>query len=182
MNDIKKLRFVMVDVESDGPIPGDYSMTEIGMVVVEPSLKHTFHGKLKPISDKWDPEFLAISGRSREEVLKFPFAEKTMKDIYDWLISFDFSPMFIADNNGFDYMFTHWYFYHFIGKSPFGHSSSNLNSLFKGIKKEFRASFKKYRRTIHDHNPVNDALGNAEALLAIAKKYDIKPYHFFEAI
>jgi hypothetical protein len=65
-------------------------------------------------------------------------------------------------------------------KQPF--SSSNLNSLFKGIKKEFRASFKKYRRTIHDHNPVNDALGNAEALLAIAKKYDIKPYHFFEAI
>ena len=57
----------MVDVESDGPIPGDYSMVCFGAVVVEPSLEKTFYGKLKPISDKWIPEALAVSGFSRED-------------------------------------------------------------------------------------------------------------------
>jgi hypothetical protein len=28
-----------------------------------------------------------------------------------------------------------------------------------------RSSWKHLRKTIHDHNPVNDAIGNAEALL-----------------
>ena len=37
----------MVDIEADGPIPGDYSMICFGAVVVEPSLNKTFYGKLK---------------------------------------------------------------------------------------------------------------------------------------
>ena len=32
----------MVDVESDGPIPGDYSMICFGAIIVEPSLEQTF--------------------------------------------------------------------------------------------------------------------------------------------
>ena len=39
---------IIVDVESDGPIPGDYSMVCFGAIVVEPSLKKTFYGRLKP--------------------------------------------------------------------------------------------------------------------------------------
>jgi hypothetical protein len=46
------MSYVMVDVEADGPIPGDYSMISIGAVIVEPSLEKTFYGKLKPISDQ----------------------------------------------------------------------------------------------------------------------------------
>jgi len=38
-----------VDVEADGPIPGTYSMTEFGVVLVEPTLSHTFYGTCKPI-------------------------------------------------------------------------------------------------------------------------------------
>ena len=56
----------MVDIESDGPIPGDYSMVCFGAVVVEPGLEKTFYGQTKPISGKWIPEALAISGFSRE--------------------------------------------------------------------------------------------------------------------
>ena len=42
--------YVMVDVEADGPIPGDYSMVCFGAVIVEPGFERTFYGRLKPIS------------------------------------------------------------------------------------------------------------------------------------
>ena len=52
---------IMVDIESDGPIPGDYSMISFGAVIVDTELSKTFYGKLKPISDKFIPEALAVS-------------------------------------------------------------------------------------------------------------------------
>jgi hypothetical protein len=73
--------------------------------------------------------------------------------------------MFISDNNGFDFMFTTLCFHHFLGASPFGHSSTNLGSLYKGLIKDTFKNFKHLRETKHTHNPVDDAKGNAEALL-----------------
>ena len=61
--------YVMVDVESDGPIPGDFSMICFGAVIVEPGLSRTFFGELKPISNQFIPDALAVSGFSREECL-----------------------------------------------------------------------------------------------------------------
>jgi len=43
------MSFIMVDIEADGPIPGDYSMISIGAIVVETTLSKTFGGFLKPI-------------------------------------------------------------------------------------------------------------------------------------
>ena len=82
--------------------------------------------------------------------------------------------MFISDNNGFDWQFINWYFHHFLGQNPFGHSSTNLGSLYKGVVKDTFANFKHLRRTKHTHDPVDDARGNAEALLQIKEKYDLK--------
>ena len=45
------MAYIMVDIEADGPIPGDYSMVCLGAVVVEPALVRTFYGQLRPISD-----------------------------------------------------------------------------------------------------------------------------------
>ena len=59
----------MVDVEADGPIPGEYSMVSFGAVLVNSTLDKTFYGKLKPISEKFIPEALAISNLSREQTL-----------------------------------------------------------------------------------------------------------------
>ena len=61
------MSYIMIDVESDGPIPGDYSMICFGAVVVEPLLEKTFYGELKPISEKWIPESLAVSGFNRKK-------------------------------------------------------------------------------------------------------------------
>jgi len=165
----------MVDIESDGPIPGDYSMISFGAVLVNDQLDTTFYGKLKPISDKYDPEALAVSGHTREEVIGFEDPQTVMSDFADWIkdVCKD-RPIFISDNNGFDWMFICWYFHHFTGSNPFGFSSQNLGSLFKGIEKDTFKTFKHLRKTAHTHNPVDDAKGNAEALLAMKRDYSLK--------
>src|SRR2546423_13562858 len=73
--------------------------------------------------------------------------------------------MFISDNNGFDWQFINWYFHQFSGTNPFGFSSTNLGSLYKGLQKDTFVNFKHLRKTKHTHHPVDDARGNAEALL-----------------
>jgi hypothetical protein len=157
---------IMVDVESDGPIPGDYSMICFGAVIVEPTLEKTFYGKLKPISEKFVPEALAVSGFSREETIQFDEPPEVMSRFAQWIAENSSGRhFFISDNNGFDWQFINWYFHHFIGNNPFGHSSANLGSLYKGMVKDTFKNFKHLRKTKHTHHPVDDAKGNAEALL-----------------
>ena len=168
------MSYVMVDVESDGPIPYDYSMISFGAVIVGDP-KKTFYGKLNPISDKWIPEALAVSGFTREETLNFSDPEKVMQDFSNWVVENSLGrPMFISDNNGYDWQFINWYFHHFTGNNPFGFSSTNLGSFYKGIVKNMRENFKHMRLTKHTHNPVDDAMGNAEAFLQIGHIYNIK--------
>jgi len=77
------MSYIMVDIESDGPIPGDYSMVCFGAVVVEPGLNRTFYGRLRPISERFIPEALAVSGFTREQVLAFDAPEVVMKQ-FTW--------------------------------------------------------------------------------------------------
>ena len=83
-------------------------------------------------------------------------------------------PVFVSDNNGFDWQFINWYFHAFLGKNPFGHSSMNLGSLYKGLVKDTKQNFKHLRQTKHTHNPVDDARGNAEALLHLRDAFGLK--------
>jgi hypothetical protein len=157
--------YVMVDIEADGPIPGDFSMIALGAIVVERPLDRVFSAKLRPISERWIPEALAVSGFSRDETLAFADPKSEMQRFADWLKPLRGQPVFVSDNNGFDWQFVCWYFHHFLGKNPFGFSSQNLGSLYKGLVKDMRASFKHLRKTKHTHDPVDDARGNAEAML-----------------
>jgi hypothetical protein len=169
------MAFIMVDVETDGPIPGDYSMISFGAVLVDEQLDKTFYGQLKPISENFIPEALAVSRHSREETLKFDEPAIVMTAFSKWIEtnSKDRS-IFISDNNGFDWMFICWYFHHFTGTNPLGHSSQNLGSLYKGIQKDVFANFKHLRKTKHTHHPVDDAKGNAEALLTMKNELGLK--------
>lgn len=169
------MSYIMVDIESDGPIPGDYSMICFGAVLIDDTLDKVFYGQLKPISDKWDPAALSISGFTREETLAFDDPIGVMERFATWLQEHSVGrPMFIADNNGFDWQFINWYFHHFLEENPFGYSSTNLGSLYKGVVKNMRKNFKHLRITEHTHDPVDDAKGNAEAFLQIIKRYKIK--------
>lgn len=165
----------MVDIEADGPIPGDYSMVCFGAVVVDEALDREFYGELAPVSDKWMPEALKVSGFSRDETLRFEQPAPVMERFSEWVEENSRGrPMFVSDNNGFDWQFVNWYFHHFVGSNPFGFSSTNLGSLYKGLKKDVYANFKHLRKTKHTHHPVDDARGNAEALLALKYSHGLK--------
>jgi hypothetical protein len=169
------MTYFMVDVEADGPIPGDYSMICFGAVVVEPSLDRTFYGKLRPISDKWIPEALEVSGFSREQTQAFDDPIQIMESFATWVkANSKGQPVFVSDNNGFDWQFINWYLHHFAGRNPFGHSSANLGWLYKGVMKDTFTNFKHLRRTKHTHHPVDDARGNAEAMLHIKDEMGVK--------
>jgi hypothetical protein len=141
-------------------------MVCFGAVIVEPELNRTFYGQLKPISERFVPEALAVSGFSREECLAFDEPQHVMQQFRDWLgANCKGRMIFISDNNGFDWQFINWYFHHFLGGNPFGFSSTNLGSLYKGMQRDAFVNFKHLRKTKHTHHPVDDAIGNAEALL-----------------
>ena len=53
------MSYVVVDVESDGPIPAEYSMVCFGAVVFDEKLDKSFYGQTHPISDRFVPEALA---------------------------------------------------------------------------------------------------------------------------
>jgi len=65
-------------------------------------------------------------------------------------------------------MFVAWYFHHLLGENPLGYSSANLGSLYKGMVRDVRQNFKHLRRTTHTHDALDDAVGNAEALVHMA--------------
>ncbi len=156
----------MVDIESDGPCPGIYSMVSLGAIVVEKELGRTFFAKFYPIGEKYQEEALRVCGYTREETLNFPLPGMGLLNFAQWITNNSQGrPIFISDNNGFDWQFVNYYFHRYLDYNPFGHSSQNLGSMYKGLVKDVFKNFKGLRDTIHTHNPVDDARGNAEALL-----------------
>ena len=78
-------------------------------------------------------------------------------------------PVFVSDNVAYDWQWINFYFWKYQGANPFGHSARRIGDFYAGLVGDFRASskWKKLRITKHDHNPVHDALGNAEAFRRI---------------
>ena len=52
--------------------------------------------------------------------------------------------------------------------------SMNLGSFYKGLVRDTFKNFKYLRKTRHIHNPVDDAMGNAEAMLEINREFGLK--------
>jgi hypothetical protein len=168
------MSYIVVDIEADGPIPGDYSMISFGAVIVDESLDKSFYGKLKPISENYVPESLAVSGFSREETLQFDNPIEVMLQFEAWIKENSKGrPVFISDNNGFDWMFICWYFHHFLKRNPFGYSSRRIGDLYCGLVKDTFAQWRHLRKTAHTHNPVDDAKGNAEVLLFMKNEMEL---------
>jgi hypothetical protein len=185
----------IIDVESDGPAPGVYSMVCFGAIKVQRDLVNapTFYGKTAPmerisigqpgesfvvVKNDYIPEALAVSGITREEHEKFPFFVDTMFDFRDWIARNNEGgrPIFVSDNPAFDFQWINYYFWRCPIENPFGHSARRIGDFYAGLRQDFGAAskWKSLRVTKHTHNPVDDARGNAEALVAIADKYGIK--------
>jgi hypothetical protein len=129
--------YFSADIETDGPIPGPYSMLSFGIAVAgrfdgdrflraDPT-ERTFYRELKPISDGYDAETAAVSGLDRQRLLAEGMDPgEAMDDATDWIRSCanGGSPVLIAFPLSFDWSWLWWYFNAF-GKqaSPFGFSN-----------------------------------------------------------
>lgn len=167
----KNLKFV-VDVEADGPCPGLYSMVSFGVVAVHEPNVFYYSDIIKPLPGANSiPEALAVSKITVEEQLAGREPNEVMHEFKDWLeTAGGMKPMFFSDNNGFDWQFINYYFHLYCNFNPFGHSSTNINSLYKGMCRNMRVNIKKLRKTRHTHHPVDDSRGNVEALKAMQQK------------
>ena len=121
--------YIATDVEADGPIPGPYSMISLGMAVAgRPELR--FYTEVRPISDTFVPEALAVSGLDRARLLReAPTPEVAMAAAARWINDLRRigRPVFLAAPAVFDGMFVHWYFVRFLGTSPFGATGSGID-------------------------------------------------------
>lgn len=172
----------VVDVETDGPDTTQHSLFWFGAVALTEDLSLTFEGRMRPIHGTYLEDAQAVSGKTREEVLTWPDPQLVMPRFAAWILTHTqpgTTPQVWSDNNGFDLKWLNLYLDRFSDHpNLLGHSSRNLSDRHKGLvegarfagnplPKRIRRSFKGLRITPHDHNPVNDALGNAEAMLAL---------------
>jgi len=165
------MSFISVDVEADGPIPGKYSMVSFGAVIVKEGLEETFYGKVKPISELWIPDALAVSGHTREEHEGFDDPKEVMEAFAAWIKEHSKGrPTMVTDNPAFDWLFIAHYFWTYLDENPLGHSARRLGDMYCGLVGDASKNFemkKKLRKTKHTHHPVDDAKGNAECLLGM---------------
>lgn len=175
--------YISVDVETDGPIPGPYSMLSLGMAFcgifngrameLTPFPKKTFYVELKPISEEFEYEALHVNGLDRKRLTREGCPpEIAMDRAGKWIdeVSGDNRPIFVAYPAAFDWMWVHWYFTKFtkLG-SPFGHAGCfDLKTAVaaKGRTPISMASKSQLPKTLqsdlpHTHNALDDALEQA---------------------
>jgi DNA polymerase III alpha subunit (gram-positive type) len=155
--------YVLVDIESNGPIPGDYSMTQLGAVVVDDRLDKTFKVNIKQISEKFEKDRV-----DHTHLINAMDAKTAMQNFKAWIKkSAPNDPVFVSDNNGYDWMFVCWYFWHFLDENPFGYSSTNLNTFYKGISKDLSVNIRNLRTRELTHDALEDAIDNAKVMLRL---------------
>lgn len=167
----------VVDVEADGPCPGLYSMVSIGVVRVDREMQTTFKATFAPISRNWIPDALAISHIDRDTHEGYPEPMTGMLEFSRFLKqNSDGYPTFVSDNVAFDWQWVNYYFHRYLENNPFGYSGRRIGDLYSGLERDFKASnrWKKLRKTAHTHDPVDDARGNVEALIAFCDTHGIK--------
>lgn len=135
MGSLVDATYVSVDVEASGPNPGDYSLLAIGACLAfDPA--STFSVELRPLSDAFTPEALAVGGLDMQRLhAEGVPAEQAMHEFDEWLSRStprDQRPVFVGFNAPFDWMFVADYFHRFLGRNPFGHKALDIKALFMG--------------------------------------------------
>lgn len=162
------MSWFIVDCEMNGPAPGLFSLVSIGAVKLDKELKTTFYAEFSPVSMNYKQSALDVVGVSFEETLNYPHPEIGMKAFKEWILAnTQGMPIFVADNPAGDFAFVNYYFHLYELGNPFGWSARRISDIYCGFKNDMYAKWKHLRKTEHTHNPVDDAMGNAEALLAM---------------
>ena len=176
----KREIFVSVDVETAGPIPGEFSLLSIGACVVfEPS--KTFSCQLKPINRKADPKALEVAGLSLDKLARTGLdPSEAMRSFSDWLrivAGENDSIVFVGFNAPFDWSFVNYYFHRFGDSNPFGFTALDIKALYMGATgcnwADTRSSkiAERLKPTLKgDHDALHDAQYQAEIFRLIHKR------------
>ncbi len=123
------------------------------------------HGPAPTLNDETLFEFGAVDYKSKQSFHGHGATKETFEKFSHWLNQFPGRLIFVSDNPAYDWQFINYYFHKFLGRNPFGHSARRISDFYAGMKGDFfdSQSWKKWRVTKHDHNPVHDTLGNIEA-------------------
>jgi hypothetical protein len=129
--------YFSADVETDGPIPGQYSILSFALVqagsfdgkrfTAPKDYSQSFYRELKPIGTYYDPIALKVNGLDRERLCREGELPKlAMTEAAKWIngIVGEAKPVLVAYPLSFDWSWLYWYFTSFseVG-SPFNHSS-----------------------------------------------------------
>jgi hypothetical protein len=185
--------YFSVDVESDGPIPGVYSMLSFGLVVAgrfdgnrferSEAEPQSFYRELKPLSDEFIADAVAVTRLDRDELTRTGVAPaQAMEEARAWVeeIAVGHYPVLVGFPLVFDWMFLYWYFVRFTRDSPFSYSSGlDMKSIYQAKARVRLSDAGKddlplaLRSTSpHTHNALDDAIEQAEIF---AKLFEWKP-------
>lgn len=180
MTDSKPELFVSVDVETAGPIPGEYSLLSIGACLVsDPGV--TFSCEMRPINDNADPAALKVSGLSLDSLKETGLdPAEAMAQFGNWLeqsVGSERRAVFVGFNAPFDWSFVNYYFHRFTGRNPFGFAALDIKALYMGATGCDWSDTRSSRIAEHlkpelrgDHDALNDALYQAELFRLIRFK------------
>lgn len=176
--------YFSADVETDGPIPGPYSMLSFALVEAgrydgvtfqrAPASAASFYAELRPISDDFEPEALAVNGLDRERLMQAgedPVDAMTRASEWVSRQSHGGSPILVAYPLSFDWTWLYWYFVRFSAAgSPFKHSRCfDLKTAFAtkaGLpiagsgRDKLPVALRSHR--VHSHHALDDAREQAE--------------------
>jgi DNA polymerase III epsilon subunit-like protein len=164
--------FVSVDVETAGPIPGEFSLLSIGACLVEDDSR-TFKIELKPINHNADPKALEVTGLSLEALAeRGETPEAAMTAFGAWLRGLageGKTLVFVGFNAPFDWSFVNYYFHRFTGQNPFGFTALDIKALYMGATGGSWADTRSSQMSKQlgpvgkgDHDPLHDATFQAE--------------------
>lgn len=170
-------RYVSVDVETSGPVPSKYSLLSIGAcLVADPQC--SFYVELRPLTMDAQPEALDVSQLSLERLAQEGMTpEEALQQFESWLadaVPAPKTPILVAFNAVFDWMFVADYFHRYLGRNPFGHSALDIKALYMGLsgkpwsQTSMRYVSARYLDNRHlSHNALRDAIDQAELFCGI---------------
>ena len=163
--------YISVDIEAAGPIPGEYSMLSLGACLVgAPSI--SFYAELRPISERFIPEALAVGGLSLEHLaLEGRDPDEAIAAFRRWILNTAATrkPVFVGFNASFDWQFVNWYFHKYLGENPFGIGALDIKAYYMGLigcgwgetsSSRLQPRFQPTRALTH--NALDDATSQAE--------------------
>jgi hypothetical protein len=176
--------YFSADVETDGPIPGPFSMLSFGLVVagtfdgetfVRPAhYDQSFYRELRPISDEFQVDALRVNGLDRDRLQREgTLPAVAMNEAAQWVRESvgDGRPVLVAYPLSFDWSFLYWYFMRFCRDgSPFNHSRCfDIKTAFAvkahiPIASAGRSGLMPSLRPngVHTHNALDDAIEQAQ--------------------